>query len=509
MCERCRHSKQDCVWSITRTGSVLQPKAAGADDDDAALVLDLSPTGRRSSAGTGKSTATSTPGSSRPGSPMLDAAGTVSYFVSRFHLYSHQICAWTDLLDLPRKSILPSILQYRGAVRQPKRRTNWANFFLPQMSRGSQDDILSCAMTSYAALREGRQYECFSYYGRTMVLMRRLLSSRDAVRLDNQEFLALWSAMLLLAEVESFMGNQETLMVHVDAATRLSYIAVGRFIKPPDRGGTALEERPRNERELPNYLTQLTQRLAHSSMITRSLDTDWPTFESPPIQGESLGGLLAKSAELYGHVMPLCEEFFTRYAALREADALDATTVASLTAQLLPRAAEALRHIGIYKTMLERRDGREVYLNCAEPGFPFSPVIRFIDPNMAQPSTMPYVLTLFLAPFVPESEVREAVRYMSGVYAGFRENVKIDAAFPDLYVAAFWRRGWERDYFRAEMQTLRGEAFNAVTAEIWANVDGLELMLGRPLSATENLGIALQTYKKAAAQGVKLANVRH
>ncbi|BFZ58715.1 hypothetical protein PYCC9005_005780 [Savitreella phatthalungensis] len=443
----------------------------------------------------------------RPPRPTLsptDTSTPIEFYVGQFHLYSHQICAWTEHLGLPRKSILPTIMQYRSQVRAPRRCTNWANFYLPGMAKGHDRDVLSVALASYTSLRLGRQTEALGFYARTVGLMRRLLASREAALLSNQDFLALWSATLMLAEVESFLGNQEALLMHVDAATRISYIATNRFeLERDSPTDEQIESTPRNERELPSYLCQLTERLAHSSLITRSHDTQWPQFAHAPIQSQSLGGLLAKTAECYGHVMPLCEEFYTSYAA-------DPSGVGELMVRLMPRAQEALRQISLYKAMLERMPGREVYLSCAEPGFAFSPVIRFVDPNMTQPSTIPYVFLLFLAPFIPESDMRAAIRYMSGVYAGFTDNLKIDAAFPDLYVAAFWRRGEERDYFAQDMQRHRGPAFRHVIFSIWRIVDMLEDSRGgQELLLTETLGIALQQYKLAAMQGVKLCNVRH
>lgn len=253
----------------------------------------------------------------------------------------------------------------------------------------------------------------------------------------------------------------------------------------------------------------LTQRLRHSSTICESLDTEWPRFEKPPIERRSLGGLLEKSAECYALVMPLTEEFYTRMAT-------DPPTTperyGAMMGALGPRVLAARRSINEYREMLHlvAGSGSSVYQSCAAPGFPFSPIIKFVNPQMAQPTVIPFIFLIFLTPFLTEEEHAQTVRYISGVFAGFEEvpGLRMNAAFPDIYIAAFWKRGPERAYFFGEVERRKGD-FMAVLNAIWGIVDGLEARTGRVPSNTEILGISLGVYRDAQKRGLRLSHTRH
>lgn len=337
-----------------------------------------------------------------------------------------------------------------------------------------------------------------------------------------------------MAEYEAALGNQKFQSQHVEGATTLSFVAAPRFALIDSIGQTANTNmssssdaasvkssehstsrlvaptvKPRNEQELPGYLMALTQRLRHSSTICESLDTQWPTFEQPPIERQSLGGLLEKSAECYAHVMPLIEDYYTRMALAPPTGPEDYMLMMQA---YQPRAIAAKTSIIEYRQMLQEFTGPdcEIFQSCAEHGFPFSPIIKFINPQMAQPTVIPHVFILFLAPFVTDEEHYEALRYTSGVFAGFEDvlGLQMDAAFPDLYVAAFWKRGAERDYFQREVTRRQGD-FMYVMKKIWGTVDYLELSQNRLLDKTEILGISLKEYRDAQSRGLKLQHTRH
>lgn len=355
-----------------------------------------------------------------------------------------------------------------------------------------------------------------------------------------------------MAEYEALLGNQQSQSQHVDGATTLSFIAANRFKmmphtaeqteasqpqqpmpdnrQPVDTGDSVdaqapqqtvdnaetvtapvspFESVPRNERELPAYLMALTQRLRHSSTICQSFDTHWPTLTQPPLEQQALGGLLQMSAECYAHVMPLVEEFYTRMSLVPPTSAESYMT---FMAHFQPRVVAARESIAQYQAMLHRVTESEntVYYSCAEAGFPFSPVIHFVNPQLAQPTVIPYVFLMFLAPFISDAEHSEAIRFISGVYAAFDSvpGLKMDAAFPDLYVASFWKRGIERDYFQLEKR-IRSRDFMYVIVRIWGTIDYLEMAESRSVNKTEVLGIALKEYRAAQAQGLHLQHTRH
>ena len=128
---------------------------------------------------------------------------------------------------------------------------------------------------------------------------------------------------------------------------------------------------------------------------------------------------------------------------------------------------------------------------------------------MCGPVTFPHIAKMFLAPFISEKEHYESIRFISGVFAGFESNpgLLLDAAFPDIHVAAFWRQGPERDYFIPEVER-RGGDFKVLLTKIWGAIDGLQ-MHGTTLSPTVKLGISLKAYSEAQKAGLKLKNTRH
>lgn len=254
---------------------------------------------------------------------------------------------------------------------------------------------------------------------------------------------------------------------------------------------------------------QLTQRLRHSSTICASLDTEWPAFQQPPIEQQALGGLLEKSAECYAYVMPLVEAYYTRLNTNRPKTAEEHDLIIQ---EFAPGVLAAKKSIKEYCQMLDPMTERNagMFQSCAEAGFPFSPIIRFVNPHMAQPTVIPHIFVMFLAPFISDKEHYEAIRFISGVFAGFTDvaGLRMDAAFPDLYVAAFWKRGEERDYFRFEVENRSGD-FPYVLGRIWGTIDYLEETENRLLSKTEILGISLREYRKAQAADMRLQHTRH
>lgn len=64
--------------------------------------------------------------------------------------------------------------------------TNWANFYLPHLARGTLDDPLSLAMAAYVAIRMRDKFCAVAFYARVLQQLRQLLCSRDAAQLNNQ-----------------------------------------------------------------------------------------------------------------------------------------------------------------------------------------------------------------------------------------------------------------------------------------------------------------------------------
>lgn len=353
---------------------------------------------------------------------------------------------------------------------------------------------------------------------------------------------------MLLAEFENTRGNAIPQARHVDGAVTLSRIATTRFIteervgyfdmaartsvenssigsqpesskSPTDNPGHETPQsslscipkytaKSQSERQLPQYLLTLTRRLEQSRSIRQSFDTEWPTFYSPA-ERNGLGALLDKVADLYRNVMPVVTAYYERVQTIMPGDKQQ---YLRLMQDLLPGVIKARNSIAEYQAMLDDYCGQDaqIYQSCAKPGFPFSPVLKFINPIMAQPLSTPYMFTLFMAPFTSQEEHHESLRYISAVFAGFDDTpgLQIDASFPDLHVAAFWRPGPEREYFTNDIKR-RGIAFRTVLARVWGIVDAIGAAQNRTLSNAEILGISFQQYRQGQIEGLKLKNLRH
>lgn len=402
-------------------------------------------------------------------------------------------------------------------------------------------------------------------YLRAISLLRITLLRKDASSMDNlvsftlslahyliavKSYLRLWSTVLLLTEYEAQMGNQEAQYQHLAGASTLSDGARYRFprLSGPESedagrksagssdtasvtslesskhniahdGSKALERsgsvtphaqnETRTEKDLPNYLMALNRRLEHAKAIRLSCDTHWPPFYTPADR-LSIGVLHEKTSELYRIIMPTVARYYESVAVRPPQSAAENATLLASFAEEVKLARKGIRDYQRLSFEIYGNDNK-VFQSCAKPGFPFSPIIKFIDPQMAQPSTAPYMFLMFLAPFIPADEHREAIRHISGVFAGFQDNagLLIDASFPDIHVAAFWRKGIERDYFAEEMDR-RGGDFAILLKRIWGIIDHVEgTQHGRELSPTTILGISLREYRNAQAQGMRLKNTRH
>lgn len=416
------------------------------------------------------------------------------------------------------------------------------------------------AISAFTAINMNHEQAATALYSRVLNLLRGTLKTKDAHRISNQAclsfhilalltfqaFLKIWATVLLLAEYEGARGNSISQAQHLDGAVTLSQIATERFLTegddyfansqsnlverlplslPPTNAsastiptlltpGSSAAVTPsgelvsRSERQLPQYLLTLTKRLEQSRSIRKSFDTEWPVFYSPA-ERNGLGSLLDKVSELYSVVMPVVTEYYERVQLIHPGDMKE---YQNLMQELAPAVAQARLAIAEYRSLLDSYCGTDtqIYQSCAKPGFPFSPVIKFVNPIMAQPMSTPYMFTLFLAPFNSYDEQYESLRYISAVFAGFEDTpgLQIDASFPDIHVAAFWKPGLERDYFANDFQR-RGPAFRSVLTRIWSIIDALGASQRRVLTYAEILGISLQQYRQGQMEGLKLKNLRH
>lgn len=444
LCSRCRKSNRQCTWPVKHE---LVPFSHSSTTD---LIL---------------------------------------HYLGQFHGYSYQMCAWTSLIELPRKSAIPSILQ---TDRPGKGYTNWANYFLPNLSTCTASDPLSLAICAFTALRMDDTRIGGYFYAKTLQLLRKILKERNAQTTSNKEFLRIWATTLVLAEFEAQLGHKAGEDQHIEGATTLSFIAASRF--------TEIErDVPRYERELPAYLAQYTQRLRHSSAITDSLHTVWPSFSRDHIEGNALGLLLEKSSECYALVMPLVERFYYTVPNLPPA------RIPEFMESLQPSAEAAFQSIAEYSHMLDALHGQnEVYSSCAVDPFPFSPIIIFVNPLMIQPTVIPHIFLMFLAPFRTAQQHAQSIRFISGVFAGFQysKGLQLRSAFPDIYVASFWRRGPEREYFKHEMKRREGP-FMVILRRIYETIDR------QGMTHIEVLGVALREYTRGQLEGLELQHTRH
>ncbi|CCG83638.1 protein of unknown function [Taphrina deformans PYCC 5710] len=396
-------------------------------------------------------------------------------------------------------------------------------------------------------------------YLRAIALLRIILLQKDATRLDNLSYLRLWATVLLLAEYEGQLGNQEAQYQHLAGANTLGDGAELRFPRllqaqahsgatgtmaakvtsphnsdfssqassqnhssptSPNREASNTASKAdgpdtptpvpesRTERDLPSYLLALNRRLNHSKAIRQSQDTHWPSFYTPADR-HSIGVLHEKTSEGYKLIMPLLTRYYHIISTTPPSSVAEHQSILDLFSD---QVAGARNFISDYQATCQEIYGSQsrVYQSVARPGFPFSPVIKFIDPQLAQPSSAPHIFTMFLAPFISKEEHYQAIRHISGVFAGFMETpgLMLDASFPDIHVAAFYRVGIERDYFLDEVHR-RGGDFKVLLLRIWGTIDYLESVQGRPLTPGNILGISLREYSMAQAEGLKLKNTRH
>lgn len=202
---------------------------------------------------------------------------TISHYISEFHKFSYQMykihsrtsescnqvadhsrCAWTDLIELPRRSHIPNILLLEK--RSSKKMTNWATYFLPHLTLGTIDDPLALAIAAFTALRMKHRVNASAIYAQNLSLLRSILNKKNARNMSNQacwqaisqdiseltcqDFLRIWATTLLLAEFESHLGNQKFQSQHVDGATTLSFIAAARFSSVVARGRSNMSYDP-------------------------------------------------------------------------------------------------------------------------------------------------------------------------------------------------------------------------------------------------------------------------
>lgn len=435
--------------------------------------------------------------------------------------------------------------------------TNWANFFLPHLAQGTLSDPLSLAMASYTSLRMGDYSDALVLYTRVLRILRNLLRSKDAAQINNQvclttrnhltltlqDFLRVWATSLFLAQYESILGNHEATARHVEGATTLCLIGTSRFAMQdwtdsstesstieaprmlkferhssvgqsshahPDhvsadtaqdlhhedhRSDCHWENQPRplNERLLPGYLSNLTKLVRNSSLLTQSLDIAWPIFQQHQ-QEETLEILREKSAECFAHVFPLTENFYTDPLVKRKLTPAEYT---AYIATYQARYVAAYDCIQQYRRLLSRLSGPQFdgLKSCAKSDFPFSPDIEFVNPHMAQVAVMPALYTIFLAPFVTDEDHEAAVRYVSAVFGSPTAVQGIDtiAVFPDVIVAAFWKVGEEREYFRAHLLKRQG-IFVDILTRIWSDIDAMEKEEGHRPDKADILGIALNDF---------------
>lgn len=177
-CLRCSRDRRDCFWRDER-----QPKSRRTRETSEATVIGPSRIGY------GHERIEDPKDSSQSSDflpPPLSTKYTdaITFYISRFHEFSYQICAWTGLIPLPKRSTIPSILQIKR--RQDRKMTNWAGFFLPHLSTGSSDDPLSLALVAFTALRLKDRVTGFVFYSHVLSLLRIILAKQDASSMNNQ-----------------------------------------------------------------------------------------------------------------------------------------------------------------------------------------------------------------------------------------------------------------------------------------------------------------------------------
>ncbi|CCG84619.1 protein of unknown function [Taphrina deformans PYCC 5710] len=263
------------------------------------------------------------------------------------------------------------------------------------------------------------------------------------------------------------------------------------------------QDRPANETGLPFYLMNLTRQLRHSSLLCETVDIDWSSsFSRPSDQVVRLEELLEKSAECYAYAIPLVDDFHA------ELFRLDSTayTYLTLLEHYQPRYLAARKCLDEYDAMLQRLTGPEYEVfSDMEHDFPFGPRITFANLQFAQPYIITHVFRVLLAPFLSVEEHDKALRTSSAVLAELQahESTWINSAWPELFLAAFWKRGAQRAYFSEDIRRRKGD-WARVIKRIWHRIDSIEHHEHRPATKEEILCFALFEHRQIYLDGFKL-----
>lgn len=273
------------------------------------------------------------------------------------------------------------------------------------------------------------------------------------------------------------------------------------------RNPKASDKRSISETLLPGYLLDITRLRRDVSQTAQTIDVAWPRFKRSIGSQQVCQTLLDIAACAHSHVITLAQDFYTACGGnLRphHADFISAIRIYG------PRYLKAREVIDRYRRMLSDLSGPEyeVERGPAEPDFPFSPIIRFSNPHMAQISVLPDVYMCFLAPFITEQEHANSLRYFSGVLAHMQdiEGLQSNGSIPDIFLAAFWKPGPERAYFHKDLMRRKGDFMLCLT-EIWRIIDTISLSEQRQVSSAEILGIALENYRSYMIEGFKLQHI--
>lgn len=255
------------------------------------------------------------------------------------------------------------------------------------------------------------------------------------------------------------------------------------------------------------YLQELTQRYRHSSTICLPMEKPWPRIDSWRARKSTMAAILAQSADCFAYCMPIVELYFNR---LNTDPPKSEQELADFRKSFTPGVARARSQLNLYREMLhESRDVAAVFSSCSEPGTPFSPVINFGNPYMAQAHLVLHVLIILLCPFIAEEEVEASLKFIAGVYASLGSSeYLIDAAYPDIYIFAFWKAGREREYFETHIARRHVE-FQRLIRHIWQLIDAREAQLGSPLTNTEIVRLTLREYKAAQADAILKRHTRY
>lgn len=179
-CARCISDRRECIWH-GNTGTRRRPPRSTSQEFDTTRVRDrgrhqVMLQAEREHASTHDYTV---------GQPLNTRyADSIVFYISKFHEFSYQLCAWTGLISLPKRSSIPSILQAKR--RHDRRMTNWAVFFLPHLSTGSSEDPLSLALVAFTAMRLKDRITGMTFYAHLISQIRVILKRKAASAMGNQ-----------------------------------------------------------------------------------------------------------------------------------------------------------------------------------------------------------------------------------------------------------------------------------------------------------------------------------